>query len=818
MHRNLWPSLALLLGCESWYIDNPRNCVLNSNACGEKEQCNIVSKKCETTDCNINTTLCAAGDICNTATGSCEAITFVLGQPSAMANENAAYGMYSPQAVTLIPDSLGYTKVVVGDTNNHRVLIWNDVPTQSRPADAVLGMPNIRTLSGSGAYGGITSWSTEAPWSVTGLGTRLIIGDQVYNRLLIWNPIPSQIVSDYPTGASGLWGQINLNVGVPHNGSQVNATGVSAPLVFVEPDGVGSGRFFVSDSGNNRVLLFDAGVPASPSTQPSRLIGQAGFAGSAAGTSRTTLRSPRGVASDGNVVFVVDAGNHRVMGYPIARVPQPGSSASAFFIIGQSSFNAGAENRGLAAPDLTTLSSPQAVAACNDLLFIADQGNNRVLAFKASGLTRYDLNSAPNKAETAQLVLGQGLPTDSQPNRNGAPALNTLNGPSDVHCVGTRLIVADTGNHRTLIWDNADKLQSGQAADRFLGQPSSTTGAANMPPLSDPLRFSGPMDVASDGNMLAVADTGNHRVLVWKNFPSSGSVPPDVILGQPGSTQNRVNNNLPAPTAQTLSSPSGVAIEGNYLAVSDTGNNRVLVWSLPTSTYAPAKFVVGQSGFTTSTRGTVPTDATLAQPAGVALSSSVLYVADSGLNRVMVYKNPFAISPSASLMLGQPNAPSLSAKTLAVPTSVAVSQGKLLVADGSNQRVLIWNSLPTSNYQGADVVVGQPDFTHAYTSTSSLQLNAPSGVLVYKGRLFVAAALQNRVLFWNQVPTTNEREADGVLGQATFFTDLPNIPVLDALALEQLSSPGGMTAVGSRLIIADTLNNRVVVRSLPAGP
>lgn len=129
--------------------------------------------------------------------------------------------------------------------------------------------------------------------------------------------------------------------------------------------------------------------------------------------------------------------------------------------------------------------------------------------------------------------------------------------------------------------------------------------------------------------------------------------------------------------------------------------------------------------------------------------------------------------------------------------------------------VLVWNTLPTSNYQSADVIIGQPDFSHAYPKTNRSRLNAPSGILVYNDRLYVAAAPQNRVLFWNQIPAANERDADGVLGQSDFFSSLPNLPDFNARPLEQLSSPAGMTAVGSRLFIADTLNNRVVVRAMP---
>ena len=53
-----------------------------------------------------------------------------------------------------------------------------------------------------------------------------------------------------------------------------------------------------------------------------------------------------------------------------------------------------------------------------------------------------------------------------------------------------------------------------------------------------------------------------------------------------------------------------------------------------------------------------------------------------------------------------------------------------------------------------------------------------------------------------------------VLGQKDFFSALPNPPDVSS-KLAQLSSPGGLAAVGNQLFIADTLNNRLVVRAVP---
>ena len=63
-----------------------------------------------------------------------------------------------------------------------------------------------------------------------------------------------------------------------------------------------------------------------------------------------------------------------------------------------------------------------------------------------------------------------------------------------------------------------------------------------------------------------------------------------------------------------------------------------------------------------------------------------------------------------------------------------VSGGRLYVADKSNNRVLVWNSFPTVDFQPADHVLGQPDFVsntiHGGQMDPSGGYNNVQGVLV----------------------------------------------------------------------------------------
>ncbi len=128
-------------------------------------------------------------------------------------------------------------------------------------------------------------------------------------------------------------------------------------------------------------------------------------------------------------------------------------------------------------------------------------------------------------------------------------------------------------------------------------------------------------------------------------------------------------------------------------------------------------------------------------------------------------------------MVGQPNFTSQSTVvTQSVKSganySAISSLGVLVVGSQGTGRELIWNFIPTANGQPADVVIGQTNFTIAVVGVSATKLNIPAGLIVAPdGRLSVNDLINNRVLIYNSIPTTNGAAADVVIGQPT--TSLP---------------------------------------------
>ncbi len=191
----------------------------------------------------------------------------------------------------------------------------------------------------------------------------------------------------------------------------------------------------------------------------------------------------------------------------------------------------------------------------------------------------------------------------------------------------------------------------------------------------------------------------------------------------------------------------------------------------------------------------------------------------------------FINEQSASLILGQSavedysntNAGGLSASSLNAPSDVFVlpgatmnSEGKVFVADKSNNRVLIFNSMPTSNNQQADVVIGQSNFTSNGSGNGANQLNGPSSVVSDGTRLFVADEGNNRILVFNTIPVSNGASANVVLGQANFGAGntAPNNGGRSAsrLYFNNGSSYGtGMALYSTKLIVCDGANDRVLI-------
>ena len=146
------------------------------------------------------------------------------------------------------------------------------------------------------------------------------------------------------------------------------------------------------------------------------------------------------------------------------------------------------------------------------------------------------------------------------------------------------------------------------------------------------------------------------------------------------------------------------------------------------------------------------------------------------------------------------------------PMKVASDGEKLVLADSSNNRVLIWNSIPLENNQVPDLVIGQPDLYSSEPGIAADKLNWPVGVATDGKRLLVADTENNRILIWNEFPTQNGKPADLVLGAENFTTrgGVPDPPP-ENWEKKYFRWPWDVFTDGTRVIISGTGTGNVLI-------
>ncbi|WP_339664977.1 hypothetical protein [Maribacter arcticus] len=154
-------------------------------------------------------------------------------------------------------------------------------------------------------------------------------------------------------------------------------------------------------------------------------------------------------------------------------------------------------------------------------------------------------------------------------------------------------------------------------------------------------------------------------------------------------------------------------------------------------------------------------------------------------------------------------------KPFLAPRGVFAVNNMLFVSDTGRNRVFIWNSIPTSEFQDPDVILGQENIEdsgrNSNSVVSSKTLQYPSGVWCDGKKLIVADAWNHRVLIWNSFPTINAQPADVVLGQPDFEHNQPNVKGQAANPkANTLNWPYGVFSDGKSLWVADTGNRRVL--------
>ena len=705
-----------------------------------------------------------------------EPANIVIGQPdpfSTACNNGgvSASSLCGPIGVAV--DGSG--NLYVSDSQNNRVLEYNtpfsntgEPGSGDRIADQVFGQQENFTAAqcnqGAGKVANATTLCRPAGISIDSMGV-LYIADEDNNRVLEYLfPLLS-------TTANDLFGQAGQFSTTVCNKNGISAESLCAPSALANDS---SNNLYIADTQNSRVLEYNDPQGAGGDTTADRVFGQNNSFGTAScnggGPAPTakTLCGPAGLALDAaNHLYIADFANSRVL---VFSTPLTLTTASKVFGQGGNmatntcNFSGNTDANGLCRPGGVALDS-----AGN--MYVADDENSRVLKF----------NSAFSGDTTADVVLGQIDLAHSDLNRvdasgfGGDAADVILAGTVDISALGAvaidhsvsppRLYVADTHNNRVLGFNNAPLFLNGAAANVVIGQQNFMTGTSRacLPNAASSSTLCSPTGVAVDsqGNLF-VADERDNRVLKFTAPVTTGKAA-SLVIGQSSFSANDCNKGA-NPSASDFCEPWSLAVDASdNLFISDTGNNRVLVFSKPAGSNPSAIEVIGQTGFTTGGCNQPGLNKFgLCEPTSAAIDPmGRLYVADFQNSRVLRYSMPLTL-PVADLVYGQGatganfstntcNGAAIGSTTLCNPAGVAIdSNFNLYVADTVNNRILHYNATLTG--VTADLVFGQSNLSSnkgnlGGTAPNAATLSIPLWLATDgTGNLYASDAGNNRVL------------------------------------------------------------------------
>ena len=330
---------------------------------------------------------------------------------------------------------LADNKLIVADTGQNRLFIWEDYQTllNQKLAHAeptiVLGQEDSGG-TGRNAGGNATAHSLHYPSGVWSDGQRLMVADAWNHRVLIWHKLPTRSSQ----AADVVLGQPDFKSVAPNVsgiGSGPTARSLNWPYGLYS-DGE---RLWIADTGNRRILVYNQ-IPETSYVDADQVIGKPSFTERDYDHHDPIWPYSVKIGPQGELL-VADTQYYRCLLWKDWRAA---INEKADVVIGQRTLDENGMNQYDLFPRADTLSWCYDAVFYQNGLLVADTGNSRVLWFEKqpqeSGAAADNLIGKPHfnmGSENAATVFG----TEAQ-----------LYWPFSLSTENKFLALADTGNHR----------------------------------------------------------------------------------------------------------------------------------------------------------------------------------------------------------------------------------------------------------------------------------------------------------------------------------------------------------------------------------
>jgi len=365
----------------------------------------------------------------------------------------------------------------------------------------------------------------------------------------------------------------------------------------------------------------------------------------------------------------------------------------------------------------------------------------------------------------------------------------TLRSPTAV-AISSRgdLFIADSINHRIRRVDSATQLVT-----TVVGVGQAGFSGDGGPAIQARINFPAGLSLQGD-DRLFISDSRNHCIRLVDLV--SGTI--TTVIGRGGSA-GFSGDNGPALIA-LLNAPGGIALRGDELIISDTGNHAIRSVDLNNNIISTLAGN-GSPGF--SGQNSPATGALLNSPTGVAVLDSAIYFSDKLNQRIRRITGGGTIQTlagsSSSPGFAGDGAPAIAA-SFNSPEGLTVQDVggmvELTVCDSLNHRLRrfqIGGNIDSIAGTGASGFAGDA------AAASAAQINLPRGLFLRSGELFIADSSNDRIRKIDGNGIISTAVGAGVLTETT------------------LNGPESIVRDGGLLYVADQNSNRIIEVTLSDG-